>query len=129
VSLVRGDTVVTARPESLEPQGPEPRSQGLTSCVQRLLDLHAAAAYLGISYWMVRDFVANGTLPTVKLPTARIDAGRRRNGKPGPRLLVARDDPRLAGATARRILIDVRDLDALIERSKCGESGQRGRHE
>lgn len=62
----------------------------------RLLDLHAAGRYLGLSYWTTRDLVFAGTLPTVKLPCPR-----------------ARD-----GRLIRRVLIDRRDLDALIEQHR-----------
>src|SRR5262249_51774575 len=60
----------------------------------RLLDLHAAAAYLGgLSPWTIRDLVAAGRLPRVRLPLA------------GDR-------------ECRRLLFDVRDIDRLIEASK-----------
>ena len=59
----------------------------------RLLDLRAAGRYLGLSYWTVRDLVFAGTLPTVNLPCPRAGDGR----------------------AIRRVLIDRRDLDALIE--------------
>jgi len=63
---------------------------------RRLLDLHGAAAYLGVSYWTVRDLVFAGELPSVKLPSPRARDGRR----------------------IRRTLIDREDLDRLIERWK-----------
>jgi hypothetical protein len=59
----------------------------------RLLDLHAAGRYLGLSYWTTRDLVFAGVLPTVKLPCPRAGDGR----------------------VIRRVLIDRRDLDTLIE--------------
>jgi hypothetical protein len=34
----------------------------------RLLDLHTAAAYLGVSEWTVRDLEAAGTVPRVRVP-------------------------------------------------------------
>jgi hypothetical protein len=58
----------------------------------RLLDVHAAAAYLGISVWTVRAYVNNEHLPTVKLPSVLH-----------------------AGENSRRLLFDRQDLDALIE--------------
>jgi excisionase family DNA binding protein len=60
----------------------------------RLLDLPAAAAYLAVSVWTVRDLVHAGELKPVRLPA------------PGGREL-------------RRILLDVSDLNALIERGKA----------
>jgi DNA-binding transcriptional regulator YiaG len=34
----------------------------------RLLDLKSAGAYLGVSYWTMRDLVFGGIIPTVKIP-------------------------------------------------------------
>jgi hypothetical protein len=62
----------------------------------RLMDLRTAAAYLGCSYWTLRDLALNGHVPIVRIPSPRAKDGR----------------------TMRRILIDSRDLDMLIERWK-----------
>ena len=62
----------------------------------RLLDLKAAATYLGLSYWTVRDLVLAGILPSAKIPCPRSRDGR----------------------MIRRILIDRHDLDGFIEQSK-----------
>jgi excisionase family DNA binding protein len=67
-----------------------------TSPGGRLMDLRTAAAYLGCSYWTLRDLVLNGHIPAVRIPSPR-----------------ARD-----GRVMRRILIDSRDLERLIERWK-----------
>ena len=67
----------------------------------RLLSLRQAAAYLGVSFWSVRDFVLAGFLPTVSLPPLRPRAGDRQK------------------ATLRRVLIDRADLDVFIEKRKC----------
>jgi excisionase family DNA binding protein len=64
-----------------------------TSPGGRLMDLRTAAAYLGCSYWTLRDLVLNGHIPAVRIPSPR-----------------ARDD-----RIMRRILIDSRDLERLIE--------------
>jgi len=56
----------------------------------RLLDLKAAAAYLGVSAWTVRDLEASGTLRRVSIPL-------------GP------------GRDLRKLLFDRRDLDLLVE--------------
>jgi excisionase family DNA binding protein len=55
------------------------------------MDLRTAAAYLGCSYWTLRDLVLNGHIPAVRIPSPR-----------------ARD-----GRVMRRILIDSRDLERL----------------
>jgi len=61
----------------------------------RLLDVAAAAEYLSVSPWTVRDLVSAGRLARVRLPLA----GERE---------------------CRRLLVDVRDLDKLIEAAKEG---------
>jgi hypothetical protein len=62
----------------------------------RLLDLDAAAAYLGgVSVWTLRAWIADGHLRAVKLPSLT---------RPGE--------------SSRRVLLDVRDLDALIEQGR-----------
>jgi hypothetical protein len=62
----------------------------------RLMDLRTAAAYLGCSYWTLCDLVVSGHVPAVRIPSPRAKDGR----------------------AMRRILIDTRDLDTLIERWK-----------
>jgi len=64
-----------------------------TPAQARLLDLASAAAYLGVSGWTIRDYVAAGILARVKLPAAH-------------------------GAALKRLLFDVGDLDRLIEASR-----------
>lgn len=59
----------------------------------RLLDLEGSAGYLSISTWGVRDLIANGTLRRVRIPLPNY-------------------------GEIRKVLLDVRDLDALIERWK-----------
>ena len=66
----------------------------------RLLDMHQAAAYLGCSYWTVRDYVLAELVPVVELPALRPREGER----PRKRL--------------RRVLIDREDLDRFVERLK-----------
>ncbi len=56
----------------------------------RLLDLHTAAAYLGVSEWTVRDLEAAGTVPRVRIPLPH--AGE-----------------------LRKLLFDRTDLDRLID--------------
>lgn len=67
----------------------------------RLLDVAAAAAYLGgLSVPTVRALIADGVIPAVRLPALR----RRGEGM-------------------RRVLVDVRDLDRLIESWKESARG------
>lgn len=103
---------VTVRPTAAAVSAVEPLRP-------RLVDVEAAAAYLGVSTWTVRDYVANGTIPAVRLPAARVDCGQRRGGKGRVYTLLPANDPRLRAADpVRRILVDVRDLDALVDRAK-----------
>jgi hypothetical protein len=60
----------------------------------RLVGLNAAAAYVGVSTWMIRGWLADGVLTRVRLP------------RPG-------------GGEMDRLLFDVTDLDALIDAGKA----------
>jgi hypothetical protein len=72
-----------------------------TTVTPRLLDRDDAARYLGSSVDTVDRAIGAGILPVVRLPVAR---GRKTaKGVPG---------------VGRRVLIDRKDLDALIERGK-----------
>lgn len=55
--------------------------------VRRLLSQKEAAAYLGISYWTIRDLIFQGEIPVVPI-------------------------------TKRKSVVDIKDLDAYIERKK-----------
>jgi hypothetical protein len=61
----------------------------------RLLGLAQAAAYVGLSPWTIRDYLAAGILKRVELPSA-------------------------THGTTRRVLLDRADLDQLVEQSKDG---------
>ena len=80
------------------------RPEGPPAVLPRLLNLRAAAQYLGCSYWSVRDWVLAGLIPTVVLPPLR---------------------PREGGCpktTLRRVLIDRDDLDRFIDARKHGRT-------
>lgn len=72
----------------------------------RLMNLHDAAEYLGVSYWTMRDYVADGIVPHVILPCSR----RRKKGGAVVR--------RAGDTNARRKYLDRADLDRLIEKCK-----------
>ena len=72
----------------------------LATLTPRLLSVDAAAAYLGIGAWTLRAMAADGKVPMVTPPAVR------RTGQP-----------------MRRVLFDVRDLDALIEKWKREHDG------
>ncbi len=60
-----------------------------------LLNVKQAAQALGISEWSVRHLIADGVLPTVKLPSSK---------RPGE--------------DSRRILVALSDLEELIRRHR-----------
>lgn len=62
----------------------------------RLLDLRAAAQYVGLSTWTLREFLLSGELPMVRFT------------RPGSQ---RRED-------LRRVLVDRADLDAWIDRHR-----------
>jgi len=63
----------------------------------RLLDVVAAAAYLSVSVWTLRDLIARGLVPVVRLPAVTVREGARQSKQ------------------LRRVLIDVKDLDAFAD--------------
>lgn len=83
-------------------------ARDMQSCAPqpRLMNLHDAAAYLGVSYWTMRDYVIDGIIARITLPCAR----RRKKGGAIVR--------RAGDIEARRIYVDRTDLDSLIERCK-----------
>jgi excisionase family DNA binding protein len=91
MSRSHGHIAVTVPPERRTGIGPLGAAEDGSS--GRLLSLRAAADYLGLSYWTVRDLVNAGTIRSVRLPLG-------------------------AGRDLRRVLLDRRDLDALVEQSK-----------
>jgi excisionase family DNA binding protein len=72
----------------------EPTVAALWPLQPRLLALKEAAAYLGVSTWTIRAYLADGRLQRVRLP------GR-------------------GGGELERLLLDRGDLDALIEEGKA----------
>ena len=73
--------------------GPASSALASQATAPRLLDVAGAAAYLSVSSWTIRDLLAAGRLPRVRLPLA------------GDR-------------ECRRVLLDRADLDRLIDASK-----------
>jgi hypothetical protein len=70
----------------------------------RLLGLAQAAAYVSLSPWTIRGYLAAGILKRVDLPSARRGRTQRRT---------------------RRVLLDRADLDQLVEHSKDGPEAVR----
>ena len=69
----------------------------MSDTLPRLLDIKAAAVYLGgVSPWTLRGLVADGHLRPVRLPSLRHP-----------------------GENGRRLLFDIRDLDAVVDRWKA----------
>jgi hypothetical protein len=71
------------------PKPSPPRPSAPAQFGARLFDVPAAAVFLGVSTWTIRDMIAAGTLPRVRVPL------------PG-------------GGELRKILLDSEDLARLI---------------
>jgi hypothetical protein len=71
----------------------------------RCVDKDGAAAYLGVSVNTIVRLINAGVLPIVRLPVQRTESGLDPDG------------------ASRRVLIDVRDLDDLIDRNKENRGG------
>lgn len=69
-----------------------------TDIAPRLLDLRSAAQYVGLSVWTLRELVLAGQVPAVRPPAP------------------------LGRGTLRRVLLDIRDLDACIAAWKDGDA-------
>ncbi len=80
------------RPSSRQSEDAVTPPVSLAVVAARLLDVDAAAAYLGVSPWTIRDLDAAGTLKRVRVP--------------------------LRGCELRKLLFDRDDLDRLIEEWK-----------
>jgi hypothetical protein len=104
---------------ALEPQAAERRRRDQQSLgFGRLLPVAAAAAYLGISPWLLRQYIQAGDIPVTRLPrpaTASATRGRRPSGD-----------------ACRLVLLDREDLDQWVdqhctrERVSVGAFPQRG---
>lgn len=93
MGIIRGHSAGTAMQEAQSRNGNGNGAQVQSTVVPigpRLLDLHAAAIYLGVSEWTVRDLEAAGTVPRVRVPLP--NAGE-----------------------LRKLLFDRADLDRLID--------------
>jgi hypothetical protein len=66
----------------------------------RLLDDRAAAEYLGLSRWTIRDYIARGLIAVVDLPPLSAREGEQQ-----------RD-------TLRRVLIDLENLNSFVDEHK-----------
>jgi hypothetical protein len=73
-------------------------SLAIAPVAPRLLNLHSAARYLGVSEWTIRDLETAGTLRRVRLPLPN-------------------------GGEVRRLLFCKEDLDTLVDNSKDTTNG------
>lgn len=69
----------------------------------RLMSVDRAAAYLGVSEWLVKQFIIDGSLQTTELPRPRTASAVRSGAR------------RPIGEVLRLVLIDRRDLDAFVD--------------
>jgi hypothetical protein len=83
----------SGRPRKPTPDIPDAPHLHSSALLPRLLHLEAAAAYLSVSPWTVRDLEAAGVLKRVRVPLPN-------------------------GGELRKVLLDREDLDQLITRWK-----------
>lgn len=69
----------------------------------RLLSVDAAARYLDVSPWLIRQYILAGDLPTTELPRPRTASALRSGAR------------RPCGDMLRLVLVDVRDLDTFVD--------------
>ena len=84
-----GYTIDTAEAQVYGREGLQAAIAGQIALSPRLLSLDAAAAYLSVSPWTIRDLEAKGVLPRVRVPLPK-------------------------GGELRKLLFDKADLDRLI---------------
>ncbi len=82
----------TAKKKQKKDSPPEPR----------IIDAHEAARILGRDYYTVRRWALSGALPLVRFPSVESTKGRRST----------------SARPIRRLLFDVRDVEAFITRCK-----------
>ena len=86
-------------------QGQDGRAQDAPSVAlriqPRLLSLDQGAEYLGLSFWSFRELVNAGDVPLIRVPRPRTMRQHKRRARSG---------------VLRRTLVDIRDLDALVDR-------------
>lgn len=82
----------------------------------RVLDLRQAARYCSLSYWSLRDLVAAGIVPAVRVPSVRVDRGQRKSGSKSRRYELVKG---ATGRAVRKLLVDRVDLDRLIAEWKA----------
>jgi hypothetical protein len=83
--------------------------------VPRLLGLEEAATYLGLSFWSFRELVNAGDVPLIRVPRPKTMRQHKRRTK-----------GQAKGEHLRRALVDMRDLDALVDRWRDPANYPRG---
>jgi hypothetical protein len=86
--------IAASEPTGIKGATPRPTAQQASAHERRLLDLPAAALYLALSPWTLRELVAKGILRRVRVPLPN-------------------------GGELRKVLLDREDLDQLIPRWKA----------
>jgi hypothetical protein len=107
----RREAAVLAHLKTMDVTSPTPTGGSDTSSEAvrpRLLNMRQAAAYLGCSFWTLRDYVLQGLIQAVDMPPLRARRGDRQR------------------KMLRRVLIDRSDLDVFIESRKRRDRGLLG---
>jgi len=118
MSLDHGHSLGTATPETRTESGRQSRTPDTLSSAlpgwPRLLDLEAAAAYVGLSPAMLIEYVHDGTLPVTR--PLRANTHRAHGIRAGKRTRRT-----VASEHVRRLLFDRADLDAMVDAWKVGQ--------
>ena len=100
----RGQGLGKVGAEAPAAQGPKTLQPDTESAAfGRLLGVDGAARYLGVSPWLVQQYIQAGDLPTVQLPRPRTASALRKGSR------------RPIGDTLRMVLLDRRDLDEFVD--------------
>lgn len=106
----------TVGAESIAPQGRAKRTLDCESSAlpgwPRLMSVELAAAYVGLSRWMLEQYIADGTLRVIHPPRPRTAKAYRARPTRG------RKASRPTGDQLRRTLFDRADLDDFVNRIK-----------
>jgi hypothetical protein len=108
-----GHTVGTPATEDVAAQGPVRRTADRQSAAPagwpRLMPVLIAAQYVGLSPWVLEQYIADGTLAVIRPPRPRTAKAMR------PRRSKGRKPSAPIGEHLRRVLIDREDLERLAD--------------
>jgi len=105
-SLVVHSPNIVNKEQPIESDADTSSAKAAKRTTGRLMTLRQAAAYSGLSYWLLRDYCLDGILPIVRLPGSRL------KGQNGGVSCHSTEH------TIRKIMVDREDIDRLIQKCK-----------